>query len=169
MATAQAYPSRPITMIVPFAPGGLNDAVGRLMAERMGSSLGQPVIIETISGADGRIGAARSARAKPDGYTIDLGFLGNHVLNGALYSLPYDVLNDFTPIAAVVTSPDVRFARKNMVGKDLNELIAWLKANPAKASVGVASSGARIVTAFFRRQTGTEFTLVPYRGAQCRT
>jgi tripartite-type tricarboxylate transporter receptor subunit TctC len=142
VATAQTYPLRPITMIVPFPPGGPTDVIGRVLAERMRESLGQPIIVENVSGADGSIGIGRVARARPDGYTIDLGFLNGHVLNGAFYSLPYDVLNDFEPIVPLVATPWVLFARKTMPASDLNELIAWLKANPGKASVGRVSSSA---------------------------
>src|SRR6266436_2133264 len=149
IAEAQTYPTRPITMIVPFPPGGSTDVIGRVLAERMSGSLGQPVIVENVSGADGSIGIGRVARAKPDGYTIDLGFLSGHVLNGAFYSLPYDVLNDFEPVSPLATVQYVLFARKTMPASDLNELIAWLKANPGKASVGTASSSAQLLTAFF--------------------
>jgi tripartite-type tricarboxylate transporter receptor subunit TctC len=99
-------------MIVPLAAGGITDALGRLAAERMRSSLGQPVVIENVSGADGSIGTGRVARAKPDGYTIDLGLSSTHVLNGALYSLPYDVLNDFAPISPLTINPLILFAKK---------------------------------------------------------
>jgi tripartite-type tricarboxylate transporter receptor subunit TctC len=97
-AWAQTFPTRPITMIVPGVAGAGTDTLARIMAERMRRPLGRPVIVENASGADGSIGVGRAARARPDGYTIDLGFLGNHVLNGAFYSLSYDVLNDFAPI-----------------------------------------------------------------------
>jgi tripartite-type tricarboxylate transporter receptor subunit TctC len=164
VAAAQAYPTRPITMIVPSAAGASIDTIGRIVAERMRHPLGQPVIVENVSGADGSIGVGRAVRARPDGYTIDLGFLGSHVLNGAFYSLPYDVLNDFAPISPLVTFPQVLLARKTMPAKDLNDLIAWLKVNPNKASVGVSAVGPRLVAAFFQKETGTHFTLVPYRG-----
>jgi tripartite-type tricarboxylate transporter receptor subunit TctC len=141
IARAQAYPTRPITMIVSVAAGAGTDPVGRILAERMRKSLAQPIIIENIAGADGSIGAGRAARAKPDGYTIDLGFLGNHVLNGAVYSLQYDVLNDFAPISPLVSFPDFLFARRTMPAIDLKELIAWLKANPNRASMGVPAAG----------------------------
>jgi tripartite-type tricarboxylate transporter receptor subunit TctC len=161
---AQSYPSRPITLIVPAAAGSSSDTSGRILAERMRKSLAQPIIIENISGADGSIGAGRAARAKPDGYTVDLGFLGNHVLNGAIHSLQYDVLNDFAPISPLVTNPLFLFARRTLPEKDLNELIAWLKANPKKASVGVAAGGTRLINELFREETATQYTLVPYRG-----
>jgi len=164
LATAQTYPSRPITMIVPFPPGGASDVIGRVLAERMREPLGQPVIVENVGGANGSIGVGRAARAKPDGYTIDLGFRGGHVLNGAFYSLPYDVLNDFEPISPVVTTPFVLFARKTMPSKDLHELIAWLKANPDKASAGIVAVGLHLVATHFQKETGTRFALVPYRG-----
>jgi tripartite-type tricarboxylate transporter receptor subunit TctC len=163
-ASAQSYPARPITMIVPAAAGGATDVTGRVVAERMRASLGQPIIIENVGGADGSIGAGRAARARPDGYTIDLGFLSNHVLNGAFYSLPYDVLKDFAPISPLVRLPYVLFAKKTMPAKNLNELIAWLKANPNKASAGSTTVGVRLVATFFQKETGTHFALVPYRG-----
>jgi tripartite-type tricarboxylate transporter receptor subunit TctC len=164
MATAQAYPTRPITMILPFPSGGSADAVGRLLAERMRKSLGQPIIIENVSGAGGSIGVGRAAHARPDGYTIVLGGLPTQVLNGAFYSLQYDVLNDFAPISLLLTTPYVLFARKTTPARDLIELIDWLKANPNKASAGIVSTGTNLVTKFFQKETGTEFTLVPYRG-----
>jgi tripartite-type tricarboxylate transporter receptor subunit TctC len=163
-AIAQTYPTRPINMIVPIAAGGNTDAAARVLAERMRGSLGQPIIIENVTGADGSIAAGRAARARPDGYTIDFGALGTHVLNGALYSLPYDVLNDFEPISPVGGVPFVVFARKTMPAKDLPELIAWLKANPNKASAAIFSPGSHLLTALFQKQTGTQFALVPYRG-----
>jgi tripartite-type tricarboxylate transporter receptor subunit TctC len=158
------YPSHPVTMIVPFPAGGGADAIGRVVAERMRRSLGQSIIIENVGGADGTIGTGRAARAKPDGYTIITGLMQNQVLNGAFYSLGYDVLNDFAPIAPLVTFPIVLFARKTMPAKDLRELITWLKANPNKASAGIAGLSVRLVTTFFQSEIGTQFTLVPYRG-----
>jgi tripartite-type tricarboxylate transporter receptor subunit TctC len=103
-AIAQTYPTRPMTMIVPFPTGGPTDVVGRVVAERMRSSLGQSIIVENVGGADGSIGAGRAARARPDGYTIELGLMGTHVMNGAVYSLRYDVLNDFAPISPLARS-----------------------------------------------------------------
>jgi tripartite-type tricarboxylate transporter receptor subunit TctC len=165
LAAAQTYPSRSITMIVPFPPGGTVDVVGRILAERMKGTLGQPIIIENVSGANGSIGTGRVARAAPDGYTIDLGWVGTHVFNAALYSLPYDALNDFEPIAPLHTNPAVLFARKTMPAKDLNGLIAWLKANHDKASVAIVASGAVVLAMLFQKETGTHFALAPYRGA----
>ncbi len=164
-ATAQIYPSRPITMIVPFPAGGATDVVARILAERMKESLGQPLIVENVSGANGNIGVGRLARAKPDGYTIDLGHSGPHGLNAALYSLPYDVLNDFEPISPVAMIPAVLFARKTMPAKDLAELIAWLKANPNRAAAGFYSAGTNLLFAMLQKEIGTQLTFVPYRGA----
>jgi tripartite-type tricarboxylate transporter receptor subunit TctC len=164
VARAQAYPARPITMIVPFTAGGISDVAARILAERMRGSLGQPIIIENVTGGEGNIGAGRAARARPDGYTIGVGSISTHVLNGAIYSLQYDVLNDFAPISPLTTTPFILFARKTMPAKDLVELIAWLKANPKRASAGISVGSNHVLTAFFQRETVTQFTLVPYRG-----
>jgi tripartite-type tricarboxylate transporter receptor subunit TctC len=164
IAWAQAYPSRSITMIVPFAAGGILDMIGRLLAERMRASLGQPVIVDNVGGGDGSIGVGRLARAKADGYTIDIGMVATHVLNGGFYSLPYNMLTDFAPIVALGRSPYLLCGRKTMPARDLAELIAWLKANPDKASAGVSATTQRLLTAFLKKETRTQFTLVPYRG-----
>jgi tripartite-type tricarboxylate transporter receptor subunit TctC len=164
IARAQTYPTRPITMIVAFPAGGPTDVISRLLAERMKEALGRPIIIDNVSGADGSIGIGRADRAKPDGYTINIGTIATHVMNGAFYSLSYDLLNDFAPIALLDTTPDILFSGKDMPAKDLYELIAWLKANPNKASAGVATVAFRLLTAAFQKETGTQLNLVPYRG-----
>jgi tripartite-type tricarboxylate transporter receptor subunit TctC len=164
LARAQPYPSRPITMIAPIGAGSSSDVGGRLVADRMGTALGQPIIIENVPGADGSIGVGRVARARPDGYTIEFGSLTANVLNGAFYSLSYDLLGDLTPISPVAAIPYVLYARASLPAKDLRELIAWLRANPNKASAGVISVGYRMLTALFQKETGTRFTLVPYSG-----
>jgi tripartite-type tricarboxylate transporter receptor subunit TctC len=161
---AQVFPSRPITLVVPFPPGGNVDVIGRVLAERMRETLGQSIIVENVSGANGSIGIGRVARARPDGYTIDLGFPGGHVLNGALYTLPYDAMNDFEPVTPLVATPYVIFARKTLPANDLRELIAWLKANPDKATAAIVTVGVHLVTVFFQKASGTRFALVPYRG-----
>jgi tripartite-type tricarboxylate transporter receptor subunit TctC len=150
-------------MIVPLAAGSGIDATGRVLADRMRRSLGQPVIIENVTGGEGNIATVRAARARADGYTIEIGFVSTHALNGAVYSR-YDVLNDFAPISPIVTFPGVYYGRKTMPANDLKELIAWLKANPAKASAGTYSVGSRLISVHFQKETGTQFTLVPYRG-----
>src|SRR6516165_6864184 len=164
LARAQTYPTRPITMIVPTAPGGGFDAWTRIVAERMRGSLRQPIIVENIPGADGNLGTGRAAHAKPDGYTIMMGSNSTHVLNAALYSLPYDVLNDFAPISPVTTAPYALFAKKTMQAKDLHELIAWLDANPNKASMAFTLGSNHVLSTYFQKETATQFTLVPYRG-----
>jgi len=164
VAWAQTYPTRPITMVVPIAAGSSSDVVGRLVAERMGTALGQPIIIENVPGADGSIGTGRVARARPDGYTIELGVPATNVLNGAFYSLPYDLLGDLTPISPLTANPFVLYAGASLPAKNLKELIAWLRANPNKASAGVTAVGYRVLMALFQKETGTRLTLVPYRG-----
>ena len=166
-ASAQVYPARPITMVVPFAAGGPSDVIGRIFAERMRASLGQPIIIENVTGAGGSIGTGRVARAAGDGYTLVLGFWGTHVANGALYPLRYDLLNDFEPVSLLVSNPSLILAKKATPADDLKGLVAWLKANPDKASAGNGGVGTppHVVAAFFQKVTGTRFQLVPYRGA----
>ena len=166
-ASAQVYPSRPITMVVPFPAGGPTDTIARIMSERMSTSLGQPVIIENVTGAAGTIGAGRVARATPDGYMLCAGFLGTHVLNGAIYSLQYDVVKDFEPIALLASNPQLIVAKKATPAKDLKELIAWLKANPGKATQGTAGIGspAHVSGAYFQSASGTTFQFAQYRGA----
>ena len=165
-ASAQVYPSRPITIVVPFAAGGPNDTFARILAERMRGSLGQTVIIENVGGAGGVIGVGRVARAAGDGYTLSFGSLSSHVLNGGLFNLPYDVLNDFEPIAMAIDGPQLLVGRKTLPANDLKELLAWLKANPDKATLGHPGNGsaAHVAGAFMQKETGTHFTLVPYRG-----
>ena len=164
IARAQTYPSRPITMVVPFPAGGVGDAVARIIADWMGRSLATPVVIESVGGADGSIGSGRVARARPDGYTIQYSTTSTHVLNGAFYSLPYDVLNAFAPIAAAAVSSPMIVGRKTFPANDLRELITWLKANPDKATMAVGFTSARLLATYLQQQTGTQFTLVPYRG-----
>jgi tripartite-type tricarboxylate transporter receptor subunit TctC len=166
-ASAQAYPSRPITMVVPFPAGGPTDTIARIVAERMSASLAQPIVIENVTGAAGTIGAGRVAHATPDGYTLCAGFLGTHVLNGAIYSLQYDVVKDFEPIALLASNPQLIVGKKAAPAKDLKEFIAWLKANPGKATQGTAGVGSpsHVSGAYFQRATGTTFQFAQYRGA----
>ena len=166
LASAQSFPSRPITMVVPVSAGGAMDTIARIVAEGMRASLGQPVIIENVTGASGSIGAGRVARAPPDGATIIYGALVTHVVNAAVYQLPYDVLADFEPIALVASTPWRIAVKKDLPADDLRGLIAWLKANPGKASSGTAGPGSpsHIGGILFQQITGTSFQLVPYRG-----
>jgi tripartite-type tricarboxylate transporter receptor subunit TctC len=163
---AQDYPTRPITMVVPQAAGGPLDTIARILSERMRVSLGQPVIVENVAGAAGSIGVGRVARAAPDGYTIVIGIWTTHVANAAIHSLKYDVLNDFEPIALHGSSPQVIVARKSLPASDLKGLIAWLKANPDKATAGSAGVGSppHVFGTFFQSATGTRFRFAGYRG-----
>ena len=136
-ASAQNYPSRPITMVVPFAPGGPTDTIARIIAEHMRGSLGQPVIVENVSGAGGSIGVARVARAAPDGYTLSVGNLSSHVMNGAIYSLQYDLIGDFAPVGLLWFQPLLIVAKKSLPANSLREFVAWLKANSGKATLGI--------------------------------
>ena len=167
IARAQTYPTRPITIVAPFEAGGPTDAIGRLLAQQMRSSLGQTVIVENVTGAGGTIGVARAARAAPDGYTISLGQNGSHVVTGATYTnLAYDLLSDFEPLALISIAPFVIVAKKTMPAGDLTSLIAWLKANPGTVSVGNAGSGSisHVCGLLFQEATGTRVQFVPYRG-----
>ncbi len=166
-ARAQTYPSHPVTLVVSLAAGGPLDTMARIVAEPMGRALGQSVIIENVTGAGGSVGVGRVARAVPDGYTLSMGFFGTHVLNGAIYALPYDVVADFEPIALLSSSPHLVVANPALPAKDLNELIAWLRANQDKASAGMAGIGSttHVAGVLFRNLIGAHFQLVPYRGA----
>ena len=166
-APAQTYPTRPITLIVPYPAGGSTDPAGRIMAERMRVSLGQPVVVENIAGANGGIGTGRVARAASDGYIVGLGLWNTHVANAALYALPYDVVSDFEPVSLFVTTPYIIVANKAVLANDLKELIAWLKATPDKASQGSAGvgSGGHLSGILLQKMTGTRFQHVPYRGS----
>jgi tripartite-type tricarboxylate transporter receptor subunit TctC len=165
-AHAQAYPTKPITFNVPFAAGGPSDALARVLGERMRQVLGQPVLVENVVGAGGSIGVGRAVRAPPDGYTLSLGHWSTHVVNGAIYDLPYDLLNDLEPVAQLPGNPQLIVSKKNVPATNLKEFIAWLKANGAKATAGTAGAGSasHIAEIFFQRLTGTQFALVPYRG-----
>jgi len=166
-AVAQSYPSCPITLIVPLAAGGPTDPLARIMSERMRASLGQPIIGENVAGASGSIGVGRVARATPDGYTIGIGQWDTQVINGAIYTLQYDLLADFEPIAMLPNNPRLIVSKTALPATNLKDLIGWLEANPGKASQGMASNGsaAHVTGAYFQATTGAQFQFVPYRGA----
>jgi tripartite-type tricarboxylate transporter receptor subunit TctC len=166
IAQAEDYPSRPITVIVPFAAGGPLDISGRILTASMQETLGQPVIVENVGGAGGTIGLARVARADPDGYTLGLSILNTQVINGALYNLPYDLQKDFEPIALYTDGPLLIVGRKTLPANNLQELIAWLKANPDKATAGTTGVGSpqHVAGALFEKATGTHFQVTHYRG-----
>jgi tripartite-type tricarboxylate transporter receptor subunit TctC len=153
--------------VVPYPAGGPADAVARVLAERIRVFLGQPIIIENVSGANGSIGVGRVAHAAPDGYTLSLGLWNTHVSNGALYALQYDVLNDFEPVALLASFSSMIIASKTTPANDLKEFIAWLKANPGKASQGSAGVGSmgHIGGVYFQNIIGTRVQHVPYRGS----
>ena len=166
-ATAQAYPARAVTMVVPFSAGGPTDTIARIMAERMGRALGQTVVVENTTGAAGSIGVGRVARAAPDGYMLSIGHWSTHVVNGAVYQLSYDVLKDFEPVAMIASNPQLIISKNAVPAKDLNELVAWVKANQDKVSVGTAGVGSasHVGGIYFQDIIGTKLLFVPYRGA----
>jgi tripartite-type tricarboxylate transporter receptor subunit TctC len=165
-ASAQTYPTRPVTLIVPFASGGPSDALARILGERMKATLGQPFLVENITGAGGSIAVGRAARAAPDGYTISFGHLGTHVANGAIYPLSYDLLADLEPVVMLPSNPMVVVSRGNLPAKTLKDLLAWLKANQDKATAGTAGagSGSHIGGVYLQTLTGLKLQYVPYRG-----
>ena len=165
-AQAQTYPSRPITMVVALPAGGAVDALARIMAEHMRATLGQPIVVENMGGAGGTLSIARVVRAEPDGYTIGMGTLGQYVVSGAVYTLPFDILADLRPVALLPSVPYWLIGRKGLPPNTLQELVAYLKANPDKlsaTSVGTASI-ARFCGMGFQQKTDTRFQFVPYRG-----
>ena len=163
----EKFPSRPITLIVPFPAGGAFDTIGRIVADRMKVSLGQTLVVENVGGASGIIGVGRVARAAPNGYTLGLGISMTHVDNGAIFTLPYDLLKDFEPVSLIATAPQVIISRNGVPADDLRQLIAWLKANPDKATLATVGAGSppHIAGILFGKLTDTRFVFVPYRGA----
>ena len=165
-ASAQVYPSRPITMVVPFAAGGPVDTVARILSEPMRATLGQSIIVENVTGAAGSIGVGRVARAAPDGYTLSIGHWSTHVVNGAIYPLPYDLLRDLEPIVLLPSNPMIVVSKSAVPAKNLNEFVGWIKANEGKVSAGTAGAGSatHVAGVYFQNVTGTRFQFVPYRG-----
>ena len=164
-ALAADYPGRPITLIVPFAAGGPTDTLARIFAERMSKSLGQPILIENVVGAGGSLGVGRVVHAAPDGYTISVGNWSTHVLNGAMYSLGYDLINDLEPVAPLPGGPQIVVTRKGVPASNLGELIAWLKGRQTTVGAAGVGSASHVSALLFERQTGVNFTYVHYRGA----
>jgi tripartite-type tricarboxylate transporter receptor subunit TctC len=165
-APAQDYPSRPVTMVLPFPPGGATDVVPRMLVDRLRAALGQAVVIENVSGAGGSLGVGRVARAAPDGYTLVSGNWSTHVANGAIYNLPYDLLRDFDPVVLLPSNPHLRASKKSVPARDLRELVVWLKENQAKVSMATAGvgTGGHFGALLLQNLTGTRFPLVHYRG-----
>lgn len=156
---------RPIALIVPMPPGGAYDSIARLIGQRMSTSLGQPIIIENVAGANGSIGVGRAARAIPDGYTLTFGGTATHVYNGALMHLQYDIADAFEPISLVSSSSTLMVGRKTLPARDLRELIAWLRVNPDRATLGTTNTSAQLLGTLFQKRTSTSLQFVPYRGA----
>jgi tripartite-type tricarboxylate transporter receptor subunit TctC len=165
-AGAQTFPSKQITLVVPFTAGGPTDTLGRILAERMGRTLGQTVIVDNTTGAAGTLGVARVVRAAPDGYTIGIGHWSTHVVNPAIYPLPFNILDDLEPLASIATNPQLLVSRKDLPVTDLKGLIEWAKANSDKVTAGTAGVGAasHIGGLYFEQKTGVKLRFIPYRG-----
>ena len=163
-AKAQTYPSRPITLVVPFPPGGSTDAAARIMAERMRVPLGQPVVIENVGGAGGSIGVGRVARAAPDGYTFDIGQWDTHV-GSIIYKLDYDLEKDFEPIGLISNNPQLMVAKNDLRANTLAELVTWMKANPGKINFVNQNAAANVSGVLFENLTKQKVQFIPYRGA----
>src|SRR6202051_911444 len=163
-AQAQNYRSRTITLIATLPPGGSTDVAGRIMADKMGAALGQPVIVENVGGAGGSIAVGRLARATPDGYTIDIGQWDTHV-GSIIYNLTYDLQTDFAPIGLVSNNPQLLVAKKALPVDDLKSLIEWMKAHPGDAKFVNQNAAAQVSGLLLQKLTDTKVLFIPYRGA----
>jgi len=163
-ARTQAYPTRPVSIVVPFSAGGPTDTIARIMAERMSRALGQPVLVENVTGAGGNIGVARVVRAAPDGYLVSIGHIGPHVINGAMYHLPYDLLRDLAPIGMFVTNPQIIVSKNALPTKDLKALIAYVKSTPTSLGTGGAGTPSHIGAVYLQKLAGGPSQIVHYRG-----
>jgi tripartite-type tricarboxylate transporter receptor subunit TctC len=166
VAVADNFPSRPITVLVPFSAGGPSDAMARILAERMKRTLGETILIENVTGAGGSLGVGRAVRSPPDGYTVSFGHLGTHVANGAIYKLGYDLVTDLEPVVLLPSNPMIIVSKNAVPAKSLKELIAWIKTRPAPVTAGTAGagSGSHIAGLYFENVTGITLQFVPYRG-----
>jgi tripartite-type tricarboxylate transporter receptor subunit TctC len=166
VAAAQNFPSRPLTIIVPFSAGGPSDAMARILGERMKVTLGETVLVENVTGAGGSVGVGRAVRSPPDGYTISFGHLGTHVANGAIYKLGYDLVTDLEPVALLPGNPMIIVSKKAVPANSLREFLAWLKAQPSPPTAGTAGagSGSHIAGLYFENVAGIKLQYVPYRG-----
>src|SRR4030081_1580671 len=162
-AVADNFPSHPITIVVPFSAGGPSDAMARILAERMKTTLGEAILVENVTGAGGSIGVGRAVRSPPDGYTVSFGHLGTHVANGAIYKLGYDLVADLEPVALLPSNPMIIVSKNAVPAKSLEELLAWLRARPAPATAGPVSES-HIAGLYFESVTGIKLQYVPYRG-----
>src|SRR3954466_10490492 len=166
-AQAQTFPTKPVSITVAFSAGGPTDTITRILAQRMTQALGQTVVVENVTGAGGAIGVGKITKAAPDGYTLGIGHIGTHVINGAVYQLPYDLLKDLEPVAMVATNPQIFVSKLATPAKDLKELLAWVKANQDKVSLGTGGAGtpSHVSSVYFQNTTGTKPQIVHYRGA----
>jgi tripartite-type tricarboxylate transporter receptor subunit TctC len=166
-AAADEFPTRPVTIVVPFAAGGPTDTIARILGERMTRSLGQTVIVENVTGAGGSIGVGKVVRAAPDGYTVSIGHIGTHVINGAVHSLPYDLRTDLDPIGMIATNPQIMVTKLAVPAKDLKEFVAWGKAKGAPVASGTGGPGtpAHVSSVYFQQRTGVPLEIIHYRGA----
>ena len=165
-ALAESFPSHPITLVVPFSAGGPTDAMARILADHMRTTLGQNLVIENVTGAAGSLGVGRVVRSAPDGYTVSIGHLGTHVANGAIYKLGYDLVADLEPVVLLPSNPMIIVSKNAVPAKTLKELLEWLKAKPSPATAGTAGagSGSHIAGLYFENVTGIKLQYVPYRG-----
>jgi tripartite-type tricarboxylate transporter receptor subunit TctC len=165
-AVAETFPSRPITILVPFAAGGPSDVMARILAERVKTSLGEAILVEDITGAAGTVGVGRVVHSAPDGYTIGIGHLGTHVANGAIYKLNYDLVADLVPVVLLPSNPMIIVSKNAVPAKTLQELLAWIKAKPEPATAGTAGagSGSHVAGLALESAAGVKLQYVPYRG-----
>jgi tripartite-type tricarboxylate transporter receptor subunit TctC len=167
LAAAQGFPTHAVTIVVPFSAGGPTDTIARIFAQRMTQALGQTVVVENTTGAGGSIGVGRVVRSAPDGYTLSIGHIGTHVVNGAIYQLPYDLIKDLAPVAMIASNPQIIVSKNAVPAKDLREFVAWVKANQDKVSSGTGGSGtpSHVSGVYFQNVTGAKFQIVHYRGS----
>jgi tripartite-type tricarboxylate transporter receptor subunit TctC len=165
-ANAQPWPARPITMVVPFSAGGPTDTLARLMSEPMRRFLGQPIIVENVTGAGGSVGVARVARAAADGYTLSIGHWGTHVVNGAYYNLSFDLLKDLAPVAQIASNPQLVVTKNAVPAKSMKELVAWVRANQDKVqfATGGVGGASHVAGIYLLNRIGAKTEFVPYRG-----
>jgi len=166
-AFSQTYPTRPVTLIVPFAAGGPTDTIARIMGERMGRTLGQPVIVENVTGAGGSIAVNKVAHATPDGYMLGIGHIGTHVIVEAIQPVQFDVLKDLDPVGMICSNPQLLIAKMSTPSKNLKEFMEYVKANENKVTAGTGGAGtpAHLSAVYFQQKTGANFQIVHYRGA----
>ena len=166
-AAAQDFPTKPMAIVVPFSAGGPTDTIARILAERMSRSLGQTLVVENVTGAGGSIGVGKVVRSAPDGYTIGIGHIGTHVINGAVHNLNYDLRTDLEPIAMIATNPQIILSNTHVPAKDLKEFIAWGKAkgSPVTCATGGPGTPAHVSGVYFKTQLGVPVEVIHYRGS----